>query len=135
MDRIETPVREAKPTPCAASISAALGRSWMCDSCVHSPPAKDAPCAHCDPEDPLRSFYQARRAWGGDKYLDAHVRCPFYKHADGRKVVICEGPFERSSVTTRFYRGAELRAHMRLLCESEYEKCPVYRAVYEKYDD
>lgn len=111
--------------------------SWMCDSCVYHPEeGKPAPamCETCNPEDPTQSNYQARRAYGADKYQDTTVLCPFYKHHDRKNVIICEGPMVRSSVTLRFYRRDEAHKHIRDYCELLYERCPLYKITMKKYE-
>ena len=109
--------------------------SWMCDSCVHSPPGSEdgKPCAVCNPEDPTRSCYQAKR-YGTGKYQDTAVLCPFYKHHDRKHIVICEGPMKRTTITLRFHRSEELKKHTRQYCELLYERCPLYQLTMKKYE-
>lgn len=107
--------------------------NYMCDSCVNSPP-DDVKCAGCVPDDPTRSNYQAMRAYGGDKYQDAAVQCPFYKHHDRKKIIICEGPVKKTSVTLRFYKRSDLQRYVKDKCESEYRSCPIFLETDKKYE-
>ena len=105
--------------------------NYICDSCVNN---GGEICSGCNPDDPAKSSYQAKRAWGADKYQDTAVLCPFYKHHDRKNIVICEGPFVRSSVTMRFYRREEMKKHIHNYCELMYERCPLYQIVMKKYE-
>lgn len=110
--------------------------SWICDSCMHR--EEKGPCAECDPEDPVRSCYQAERAWGTDKYQDVNVKCPFYKRAikNSRvRIVVCEGPLKKTSVTLKFHNGRDMEQHLKSCCEQAYELCPLFKMAEKKYED
>lgn len=111
--------------------------SWICDSCMHSPPAENKPCAACNPEDPVTSCYQAARGWGGDKYQNTAIRCPFLKrwiHKGTRRFILCEGPYKKTSVMVKFYNGKEMDEHMETLCRRDFEKCRLYQATIIKHE-
>ena len=105
--------------------------NWMCESCIHK--VDKAYCEGCDPDDPVRSSYSPKRAWGSDKFKDTAILCPFYKFSD-KKMVLCEGPRERSSLALRYYRGEDMLKHRREYCELNYEKCPLYELANKKYE-
>ena len=101
-----------------------------CATCMHGPP----PTCGGNQNAPDDCYYP-RRSWGGTTYKDVRIKCPFYKISDGKSFVLCEGPKKRTSVTTRFYRGDELRGHIKKHCEDCYKSCWLYRDCMLKYDE
>ncbi len=108
-------------------------RNWLCASCLHR--GTGAPCADCDPDDPVRSDYQSLLTRRGTGYRDVCVRCPFFRRLAARqKMIVCEGPFEDTAQTTYFRRRAELDGHVAAFCESDWERCRIARILTgEKY--
>ncbi len=70
----------------------------------------------------------------GSQYSDTDVRCPVFRAAnDKKRTMICEGAIPGTRI--RFSLRAESRyaKFRRDYCEGDYERCPYYRAVEERY--
>ena len=68
-------------------------------------------------------------------YLQADVKCPFYKYDDGCRRITCEGIMD-DCVTALIYRKKEdFGIQIRVFCCEHYKKCEVYRMLMEKYDE
>ena len=70
-------------------------------------------------------------------WTDADVRCPFYISDErSARSITCEGCMEETKATMSFRTLANRDGHMGRFCVGAYERCPVYRSVYQsKYAD
>lgn len=68
-------------------------------------------------------------------FKQSDVLCPFYKHDDGKRKIICEGITERSSVALVFCDKADYEKQIELFCCKHYKNCEIYRALIAKYED
>lgn len=70
-------------------------------------------------------------------WTDADVRCPFYISDErSARSITCEGCMEETKATMSFRTLANRDGHMGRFCVGTYERCPVYRSVYQsKYAD
>lgn len=69
-------------------------------------------------------------------FLSVNVLCPFYKKDEAMKRIVCEGIIDRSSVALLFVLHKDFEFHINTYCCNHYDKCEVYRMIYEsKYDD
>ncbi|MBE6693395.1 MAG: hypothetical protein E7589_01335 [Ruminococcaceae bacterium] len=67
-------------------------------------------------------------------YIDADVRCPFYKKAlPKEKKLKCEGVCEKCSTHLVFSSRAELERFTRTYCCARYWDCGLFWALKEKY--
>ena len=57
--------------------------------------------------------------------MQVFVRCPFYKHDDGKRRITCEGIVEESSLVLSFNGTADYRQHLELFCcgRYDYQRC------------
>lgn len=61
--------------------------------------------------------------------------CPFYKEDGTKNTILCEGVFG-CSCRHSFSNSKEKRKHAMQYCETfDYIECPLYAAIYKKYDD
>ena len=70
-------------------------------------------------------------------WTEADVKCPFYLADDRKKRSIsCEGFDAGLDLVNRFRTLAQRESHMGRYCVQCYERCPVYRCVYQnRYGD
>lgn len=68
-------------------------------------------------------------------FRQVEVKCPFYKHDDGFKKIICEGLVEGGSLIATFSRKADFLIQFETFCCGCYEKCEVYRGLMTKYEE
>lgn len=68
-------------------------------------------------------------------YRQADVKCPFYKHDDGKLRITCEGITEGSSIALIYRRKADYETQILQYCCEHYKKCEVYRMLMDKYDE
>lgn len=70
-------------------------------------------------------------------WTDADVRCPFYISDErSARSITCEGCMKETKATMSFRTLANRDGHMGRFCVGTYERCPVYRSVYQsKYAD
>lgn len=68
-------------------------------------------------------------------WKQADVRCPFYKHDDGRGRITCEGIVDQSSTALIYGRKGDFLKQMEVFCCQHYECCEVYRMLMEKYKE
>ena len=68
-------------------------------------------------------------------YRQVYVRCPFYKHDDGRRRITCEGIVEDSSLALIYHKKADYETQIRVFCCEKYEKCEVYQLLMDKYKE
>lgn len=65
-----------------------------------------------------------------------YVRCPFFKNDDAKKRTIeCEGVADGSSLKLCFQRKQDYMIHLETFCMRHFERCEVYHAAMEKYQD
>lgn len=67
----------------------------------------------------------------------ADVRCPFYlSDSRAERNLSCEGYGEQAKVTNIFRTVEQKDRHMGLYCVGRFERCPMYKCIYEaKYRD
>lgn len=66
--------------------------------------------------------------------FSANVLCPFYiTDSEQHRKVVCEGIEEGSTVSMRFKPGQKI-SWMNKYCFADYEKCPLYKLAYKKYE-
>ena len=64
------------------------------------------------------------------------VKCPFYCYDDMKaKKIVCEGVGESETVSLFYREKQEFQKQLDVFCCENYEKCEIYRAVMEKYDE
>lgn len=104
--------------------------SYLCKSCVSNA------CEGCNPEDPAASNYQSTFGRQGSCYEEAAVQCPFYRRIyKKQKMIVCEGPWERTSTTTYYNLKEMMKEHMEGFCKGDYRSCRIFKIVNdEKYN-
>ena len=72
-----------------------------------------------------------------EQWTEADIRCPFYMSNDGDcRRLRCEGYTEMGMVVSCFRTMEQRERHIGTYCGGRFEKCPVYRMVYdEKYKE
>ena len=68
-------------------------------------------------------------------WRQADVKCPFYKHDDGRGRITCEGIVDQSSTALIYGRKGDFEIQIETFCCRYYENCEVYRMLMEKYKE
>lgn len=68
-------------------------------------------------------------------WMQADVRCPFYRHDDGSRIITCDGVIPDSDTKSRFPTRAARQNHMKLFCCDGYKTCEVYLAVMQRYEE
>ena len=111
-------------------------KDWLCDSCQQRG-KDDAVCENCFPDDPIRSNYQSVIGRHGSSYEDSAVQCPFYRKIYKKKrMLVCEGPFDKTTMTTFFHQGEIMADHVAKCCKANYKECRVFKIVAEeKYEE
>ena len=84
-----------------------------------------------------RSRKQSMSKYRKECWTDADVRCPFYISDErSARSITCEGCMDETKATMSFRTLANRDGHMGRFCVGAYERCPVYRSVYQsKYAD
>ncbi len=110
-------------------------KDWLCDSCQQRG-KDDAVCESCFPDDPIRSNYQSVIGRHGTSFEDAAVQCPFYRRIyKKQRMIVCEGPIERTTTTTFYKSGELMRDHAEAFCKGDYKSCRIFKIVNdEKYE-
>lgn len=72
----------------------------------------------------------------GDNKYDKDIFCPFFKGTK-KMTIKCEGPYKSTAyVQMTYYRLGRMERHIEQYCKTaNCEKCRVYRAAMEKYDE
>lgn len=67
---------------------------------------------------------------------DVQALCPFYRRSDKAKHnITCEGITSSSRISLVFLgKEKEREQHMIHYCCRDYQKCPLYGAVYQQYE-
>ena len=68
-------------------------------------------------------------------YKQADVKCPFYKHDDGRRRITCEGIIADSSLALIYRRNSDYVTQIGVFCCEHYINCEIYRLLMEKYEE
>ena len=77
------------------------------------------------------AIYETRN---GNIYRAAEVVCPFWRGADAKRVICCEGLTDNSQIITRHNRKNDHDIYMDLHCTADYTACPVHTMLMrEKY--
>ena len=64
---------------------------------------------------------------------DVNAKCPFFS-SSGSERIICEGITD-SCITIQKFKGKSSRTeHREMFCDSHYNKCYMYQALYSKYE-
>lgn len=63
----------------------------------------------------------------------ALIGCPFFRRLKPN-AISCEGMFQASCGTTWFRKTAERDRVVREYCRKDYQNCPMYQALWAKYD-
>ena len=64
-----------------------------------------------------------------------YVQCPFFLRDDGRKEIVCEGVGGGSTLKLCFQRKQDFLIQMESFCKEHFERCEVYHAAMEKYQE
>lgn len=62
------------------------------------------------------------------------IKCPFFRNHE-RQVIACEGITDRCIVRLVFDTRDDRDTQERIFCSAAFEKCEIYRAVSEQYDN
>lgn len=72
-----------------------------------------------------------KELWG-----EAQVRCPFYiTHERRKRSIVCEGHASNMETVSRFHAIDGMNRHLGIMCCHHFERCPVYKIAYKKYED
>lgn len=68
-------------------------------------------------------------------YIQAYVRCPFYRSDNGADRIICEGLVPGSQLQSYFKRNRDYRLQTEIFCCRHYDHCEIYAALLKKYEE
>lgn len=68
-------------------------------------------------------------------FRQVYVKCPFYKHDDGCRKIVCEGLVPNSNLTLSYGRKQDYLIQMETFCCGSYQKCEVHQALMTKYEE
>lgn len=66
------------------------------------------------------------------------IQCPFFTGQEetfAGKKILCESPVPGSNLNLYFRKKEDYQTQLRVFCCQHYEKCEIYRAVMEKYEE
>lgn len=64
-------------------------------------------------------------------YSEVNVKCPFFLRCDKQKIS-CEGPYDGCKcLNLIFSKNSDRDKQMEIFCNSHYDKCEIYRMIYE----
>lgn len=69
---------------------------------------------------------------------DVRVICPFYKYDEkpnGIFRIVCEGLVDDSSIVLAYKRKNDFYIQLGTFCCQNFDRCEIYRAINEKYED
>jgi hypothetical protein len=64
---------------------------------------------------------------------DVNAKCPFFGSSNNERI-ICEGVTDECISILKFDGKNSRMRHRAMFCDSNYEKCKLYKALEEKYD-
>lgn len=71
-----------------------------------------------------------------NEFRQSFVQCPFYKYADGRRRITCEGLIDKSSIALLYLTRRDYDTQLLSFCCDHYRKCEIYRMLMEnKYEE
>lgn len=81
-----------------------------------------------------RGGCQKNKAAQKTRWGTAEIRCPFFKKHEP-KAISCEGITEDCVLRLVFTSQEGRERQESIFCSSAYEKCEIYRAIMEKYEE
>lgn len=64
------------------------------------------------------------------------VVCPFYRHDDGIRRMVCEGLLDTSTISQHFRGKKQMVRYMERYCFSDCTSCEIFRMLmHAKYED
>jgi len=61
------------------------------------------------------------------------VKCPFYRYEE-KRAIVCDGISQGCSLTLHYRSEALWNQQMHIYCEDQYDKCEVFRMLWDVYD-
>ena len=84
----------------------------------------------------MKNYLQRRGLMPSGSFLQADVLCPFYINDSNKPPKIkCEGLSDKSRLALNFVKSDAKNSHIKLFCAGEYQLCPLFRVIYEKYEE
>ncbi len=68
-------------------------------------------------------------------WFDHYAQCPYYRHCDGKKKVICQGVSDGSRLCWEFGNSEDLNIQVKVFCCDKYKNCEVYQMLKQIYED
>lgn len=69
-------------------------------------------------------------------YMDKHIKCPYFQQFyTSHSQIYCDGADGMKRVISQFSSREELKAFVFERCAKHYCLCPVYRGLYEYYEE
>ena len=71
-------------------------------------------------------------------YWELAVKCPFYKRTEKKKQrIICDGISPHTRMTLVFFQTTdeERVRHLKTFCCDRFDKCPLYHAAGERFEN
>lgn len=68
-------------------------------------------------------------------WYDHYAQCPYYRHSDCKKTLICQGVADTSTLCWKFDRTEDLLIQVKTFCCDRYKNCEVYQMLKGIYDD
>ena len=68
-------------------------------------------------------------------FWQVNVKCPYYKHDNGRDRITCEGLVPGASTQSAFLRKQDFIQQIETFCCEYYWRCEICTALDEKYEE
>ena len=68
-------------------------------------------------------------------WYDHYAKCPYYRHSDCKKQVICDGLFDGCSLSLRYDKREDLLIQVKTFCCDKYKNCEVHQMLKQIYED
>ena len=68
------------------------------------------------------------------KYDDDCAKCPFFQ-SSGRTYIVCEGIINDCFTKLMFETEGQRNRYRIIFCDTQYEKCELFKTLEKKYED
>ena len=84
----------------------------------------------------MKNYLQRRGLMPSGSFLQADVLCTCHKKEKKKRAKIkCEGLSDKNRLALNFVKSDAKNSHIKLFCAGEYQLCPLFRVIYEKYEE
>lgn len=68
-------------------------------------------------------------------YIQANVKCPYYKHDNGKDRIVCEGLVPSTLIQSSFRCKRDFMQQIKTYCCGCYWRCEICTALDAKYEE